>query len=502
MADQTLKNPNEAFQTGTDPALINATYSPGSQNTPVNVATIGTAPNINLPSPPTSAAYDISSLPTVSTLLNPNPTALDTQQTDLQGKLLADTKTLGTKTAAQSAAETAAGLPGFNAQLTDINGQLQTLQKENAAIPLQVQNDFAGRGATAGGVAPIQNEQLRNNSIKALGLSAIAQTLQGNVALAQQQANKAVELQFAPVQADIDYLTQALSINKDNLSRQDQKRAQTLTIQLAERQRLLDSQKADAEAVHSVANIAAKYGAPADILNKILSGTDYATALSSAAGYLQDPQAKYDLEGARLDNVLKQAQITKTKAETAQIGAPSAADVKAQLAATEQAKSTVPVLQDKINLIDSLLTSPGLASSVGPNPFARVPITADLTGAGQNFRAGVNQLINQQTLDALINLKAQGGTLGALSDSEGALLRQAATKIGSWEITSGPGAGRFNIDETSFKTELNTIKTLTQRALTNAQGNLIAPDEKSALDAVFGSSSSTSTINFNPANFY
>src|SRR6266478_1906689 len=93
---------------------------------PIDVSKIGTVPAFNLPPTPTPTAYDIGSLPTVSSLLNPAPTPLNTQQTDLQGKLLADTKTLGTKTAAQSTAETAAGLPGFNAQLTDINGQLQT----------------------------------------------------------------------------------------------------------------------------------------------------------------------------------------------------------------------------------------------------------------------------------------------------------------------------------------------------------------------------------------
>jgi hypothetical protein len=103
-------------------------------------------------------------------------------------------------------------------------------------------------------------------------------------------------------------------------------------------------------------------------------------------------------------------------------------------------------------------------------------------------------------LDALISLKAQGGTLGALSDSEGALLRQSASKLGSWEINSGPAAGRFNIDEGSFKAELNTIKTLAQKAITKAQGSLIAPDEQAALNAVFGKGATT--ITFNPANFY
>jgi hypothetical protein len=39
--------------------------------------------------------------------------------------------------------------------------------------------------------------------------------LQGNLALAQSQANRAVELEFAPVQAKLDYLSKALGLNKD-----------------------------------------------------------------------------------------------------------------------------------------------------------------------------------------------------------------------------------------------------------------------------------------------
>jgi hypothetical protein len=41
--------------------------------------------------------------------------------------------------------------------------------------------------------------------------------------LAQDKANKAVDLQFAPVQAEIDYLNQAISLNKNTLSKEDQK---------------------------------------------------------------------------------------------------------------------------------------------------------------------------------------------------------------------------------------------------------------------------------------
>lgn len=286
MADTILKNPNDVFQTGTDQSLINKTYAP------VDVSKIGSAPTFNLPDSPLPSSYDISSLPSITSLLNPAPTATETNQTDLQGKLLADTKTLGTKAVAQSTAETAAGLPGFQSQLTDINGQIESLQKEAAAIPLQVQSDFTGRGATAGGVAPIQTEQLRNNSIKALGLSAIAQTLQGNIALAQQTANKAVELQFSGVQSDIDYLTKALELNKDTLSREDQKRATELQVALQDRQTKLDQAKQDKSTILGWAAEAAKNGASSVLINQAIAAATPGDALQILGQYLSDPVAK------------------------------------------------------------------------------------------------------------------------------------------------------------------------------------------------------------------
>lgn len=302
---------------------------------PIDVSKLGTASPFTLPPAPVPTPYDLGSLPDISSLLNPAPTATETAQTGLQDKLLTDTKTIGGKPAAQITAEANAGLPGFQSQLTDINSQIQTLTKENAAIPLQVQNEFNGRAATAGGVAPIQNERTRDNTIKALGLSAIAQTLQGNIATAQQTANRAVELQFAPVQAEIDYLTKALDINKDNLSREDQKRADVLQVQIGERQRLLDDQKADKTTILGWAAEAAKNGAGSVTLNQALALSDPSKALSVLSGFLSDPVAK---QQALANLELTRSQTAKNRADAAGSGgAASTGDFAATIDLAAQA---------------------------------------------------------------------------------------------------------------------------------------------------------------------
>lgn len=132
----------------------------------------------------------------------------------------------------------------------------------------------------------------------------------------------------------------------------------------------------------------------------------------------------------------------------------------------------VSALQDKVGLIDSLLNSKGLAGSVGPYAISRLtPFTIDKSERAE-FAAGINQLINKETIDTLVNLKQQGGTLGALSDQERVMLQSATSKIGSWmkRDSNGNPTGAFEVSEEAFKKELNEIKRLTQKAIANASG--------------------------------
>lgn len=471
--------------------------------TPIDVSTLsgGTTP-FTLPPAPTAPSYDLSTLPTIDSLLNPAPTAAQQDQKDLQSKLLTDTAKIGTKDAAQIAAENAAGLPAYQKQLNDVNGQIRALTAEAAAASNNAENRLAPTFAIQGEQAQIE----RQRAVRALGLSAIAQTLQGNVALAQDQANKAVETQFAPVQAEIDYLTKALELNKDNLTAEEKKRAEALQVQLSERQRLLDQQKADKEGASKIGMIAAQFGAPSDVLNNVLTAPDMATAISLAGSYLQDPKAQYDLEAAKLDIALKQEQIKTSQAQRAQIGQPTATERKAAEQAVQAAQAAIPVAKDKIVLINSLLTSPGLNSSVGTNWATRTGFVDSLTGAKQEFIGGVQQLISKDTLDTLLNLKAQGGTLGALSDQERIMLQSAASKIGTWAVRdSGGNVTGYNVNEAAFKTELNTLKDLTQRALDKAVGaaGLVKPEERSAIESILSSGTTGSTpASINPASYF
>jgi hypothetical protein len=194
----------------------------------------------------------LGSIPTIQGIVNQENTLTPAEQTNksLLDKSLSLSDQEAGKTAAQTAANTAAGLPKLNAQLTDLNSQITTLKNEATAIPLQIQNDFAGRGATVGGVAPIQAAQLRTNTIKALGLSSLASALQGNIATAQAQADAAVKAQFDPIEAQIKYVSDAIAANKDQMTKEEKAQADTTQAQLAERSTQLGYQRQDMQTAH------------------------------------------------------------------------------------------------------------------------------------------------------------------------------------------------------------------------------------------------------------
>lgn len=86
---------------------------------------------------------------------------------------------------------------------------------------------------------------------------------------------------------------------------------------------------------------------------------------------------------------------------------------------------------------------------------------SQLTGNSQNFIGSVENMRAELTKDKLAQAKGEGVTFGALSDGERGLISQAATKIGTWAVTdTGTLDGKvtgYNIDEKSFKQEIDTI---------------------------------------------
>lgn len=289
----------------------NANFFPSSPSTTLDATKLGQTPQVQLPVAPqdtTNYAGVITSIPTFQEIQSQITQTNPAEQTadDLMQRILGTSQKLGGKTEAQLRAEETAGLPQFQTQLRDVTSQISGLQREAMAIPLQIQQESQGRGVTAGGIAPIQTGRLRENAIKSLTLSTIAETLQGNIANAQATADRAIQLEFAPIEAELNTLKTAYEMNKDILSRVDKKRAEQLNFTLQERERVLTNQKEDRKTVLGFIAEAAKNGAPTLMLQRASQASDPTDALSMLSQYMSDPEAKAN---ALMDRKYKQAQI-------------------------------------------------------------------------------------------------------------------------------------------------------------------------------------------------
>ena len=122
-------------------------------------------------------------------------------------------------------------------------------------------------------------------------------------------------------------------------------------------------------------------------------------------------------------------------------------------------------LEKKISGLDALTKdTAGIGAAVGPNPLAR-PVTP-FSGDKQRFIGSVEELISTDTLQTLINAKAEGATFGALSEGELRLLQASASKIGKWAKRDSEGnVVGYNVNEQDFLKELNTLKEGAAKAL-------------------------------------
>ena len=230
-----------------------------------------------------------------------------------------------------------------------------------------------------------------------------------------------------------------------------------------------------------------------------------------------------------LDIAIKQANLAKTLKETKLLGESTPKEKKAEANALKSKQGQTDVLKEKVNLIDSILSSGGMSARVGTSFLSRTPegtgffgtikkgaenllkvpltlgvgtfgdISAGVSGQGQQFAGGVHKLASREFLDTLIGAKQAGATFGSLTDREGDALRASATQLNDWEIKDGKGLGTgvWNIDEESFKKELNNLKRLALKGIQNAGGGL-QQDEQSLLDNVF----SPDNMALDPANYY
>lgn len=177
------------------------------------------------------------------------------------------------------------------------------------------------------------------------------------------------------------------------------------------------------------------------------------TARAQAA---QEQQLGLQLKGEQIKT--EQAQRAKIYTEIAKIQADMGTKNGFANPNTPQGQQQLAQSQSQIQQISGLINNGYLSGSVGPNYLSRLSPLSMFTGGKSNFIAGVEQLRSQLNLQSLIEAKSKGATFGALSDQEGQMLANAATKIGTWAIKDKNGqVVGYNASEGDFKQELDKI---------------------------------------------
>src|SRR3990167_10571795 len=150
--------------------------------------------------PKTQPVYPVAGLNNETVL---QPTAPEIQADEFTTQLQALNQQLIGQSAFTVEQEKAQKIPELQKTQTDLSAQLKGLQNEALAIPLQLQQEAAGRGITVGGLAPIQTGQLRENAIKALTISSLLESSRGNLATAQTMADRAGAQKYDPIKEEI-----------------------------------------------------------------------------------------------------------------------------------------------------------------------------------------------------------------------------------------------------------------------------------------------------------
>ena len=163
---------------------------------------------------------------------------VDKSYQDIQDAITA----LGGEGAYQASQEDQTGLTAKKALLTDLQTRLQALN----ASTVSSQANLEGRPISMQAIVGASGELGRQNAIQANILNAQINTLQGNIQAGQDAVNRATDLKYAPVRAQLTALNVQLQQNRDALSSSEKKVADSLVMQNNMQLKLLDAQ-ADSE---------------------------------------------------------------------------------------------------------------------------------------------------------------------------------------------------------------------------------------------------------------
>lgn len=207
------------------------TNSIDTQAIPTNTIVPTTPIGITTPTtitPSTAGAYGDTVTKTLDQYIKEAQSAQKSAAEVQQDALTARLSELVGQTAGQaqalSAAEADQGVPELTKQLQDINNQIKTTRAEQNALNVDVQ----GKPITMSSIIGAQAQINAVMDAKIYTLSAQAQALQGNITLAKENAQKAVDLKYAPILEELKIKQAQLELIQPTLTKEEKIKADAL----------------------------------------------------------------------------------------------------------------------------------------------------------------------------------------------------------------------------------------------------------------------------------
>ena len=273
-------------------------------------------------------------------------------------------------------------------ELNEINLQIRMHQ----AASLKTEEEALEKGETLSFASGESARIARNNAVRALELSAIAQAKQGNLALATDLAGSAIDEKYKKQEQDLRIQRANIVNNYDSFSGAQKKRADALLLRLDKDDAFVKEQKDKEKALTDIGNKAAVAGAPISAVREALATGDVIKANSLLAPFLRE----------KLDTSVVEANGRKLL-----INNQTGQTIK-DLGVSDK-KTIAGGLGGVSSLSQSVIDNPSLFYNFTPTQKAQ--IVSELQGAGYDISQLQNVKLTAGQQDDIAQMNTVGGSI-------------------------------------------------------------------------------------------
>lgn len=316
---------------------------------------------------------------------------------------------------------------------------------------IKAEQDVIGTGVTTSFLSTRLSNRERDNAIRDLLATGDVMLAQGAVDSANAVVEEAVKAKYEPIKAELDIVDKNLTYLDEAVQRGDLKLSREEEKAFALKKDEVEQQRNDIEKVEQLSGEVIKNGAPANIQRQALEAKNLREllAIPGIQPYLMSQEE-------RLSIAIKSQQLNRLQTE-----------ISGQIEETNPAM--VQAAKDKIDLLGNILSNKrGLGVTTGPTFLSRGFLASPITlggafGSKDKFVGDISKFLAKDTLDKLVDIKAQGATFGALSDSERQAIANAANSIAA-NVIRDPDTDRIKKIDMSQKDLIANLEEIKRTA--------------------------------------